>query len=97
MSWSCSCDVPKGSALPEIKRAIEDMQPAVPEDGVAQYQQQAIIEAGNAAYDLIRSKAFGGTSETGWRVQLSGHTNPKNEPREGYANDFVIITVQQIT
>jgi hypothetical protein len=48
--------------------------------------------ARKAALDVIASGAVGkGDVE----VTIAGHTNPDHEPKEGYVNDNVTITIKQ--
>lgn len=51
-------------------------------------------EALDAAMSLIVSGAFGDDTKT-FYIRLSGHSNPNHEPRSGWANDSVVVSVSQ--
>lgn len=55
---------------------------------------EAVTAAKKAAKTLIDSGVVG--TDTPVRVSLSGHANPDHEPADGWANDFVTVSVYQL-
>jgi hypothetical protein len=47
-----------------------------------------------AVKDLINSAAIGAWGKR-FNVAMSGHSNPNHEPRDGWANDAVTISISQ--
>lgn len=60
-----------------------------------EHEEQAEV-AGAAAAQLILSGAFGDPGKA-FRVTLSGHGNSGHEPAEGWSNDFIQISVSQLS
>lgn len=90
MSWSLHVE-PRPA--PAIFRAVDAAEPSSPvsEDG-----EQQVRAAKAAAKDIIESQAVGGTDKH-FNVSLSGHSNPGHEPAKGMANDFITVSIGQVT
>lgn len=90
MSWSTHTE-PREA--PAIFQAIDATEPSsdISEEGEAQLR---VAKA--AAKDIIESQAVGGDGKQ-FNVSLSGHANPGHEPASGMANDFVTVSVGQVT
>lgn len=88
MSWSLQT---KPRPAPAIFRAIDETQPTheLSEESIEQ-----VRAAKAAAKSVIETQAVGG-SDKAFGVSLSGHANEGHEPAEGYARDFIQITVTQ--
>ena len=89
MSWNCTyetigADISYG--LPDA--AVEEITRLYPD--AVDVAEEAYI----AAVDLIEIGAVGALDRR-YRITLSGHVNPNHEPREGFSNDFVQMTVSQ--
>lgn len=84
MSWSTSFKA-KGSNVYDVQEfGLESLE-----------AQKAAEQAGDLAALLVISGVVGSIDKT-YKVTVSGHANPKNEPVEGWGNDFVSINVYQI-
>lgn len=58
---------------------------------------EAVVQAKDAATTLVHSRVFGDPEEVGFTINLAGHSNPGHLPADGWANDFVSISVSQKT
>lgn len=85
MSWSLQF-----SSLEALDRD-EPTSGTIPEDARDQYE-----AARAAAIDLITSGAIGRVGAK-FTTLLSGHANPEHEPREGWANDCITVSIYQAT
>jgi hypothetical protein len=97
MSWSRSF-----KSLEDFMHDIGD--PPLPLDGDAMQQ---IGIARQAAERIIVSRAVGGNgslqradsvqgaNDKDFSITLAGHSNPNHEPKAGWANDTITVTVTQ--
>jgi hypothetical protein len=92
VSWSLSVS---GKELGELLSALEEKinEPGTEQLATAEAQEQART-AKSLAFDLAKSYVIGGP-EKRFNVYLSGHANESHEPRSGWSNDTVTVTVSQ--
>lgn len=86
MSWSAYTT----GASADIVDRIDALEP--PGESVAERDEQ--VAAAKAAAKAIIASGAVGTGEA-FQVSLSGHTNPEHQPRTGYANDLMMVSVTQ--
>jgi hypothetical protein len=84
MSWGATYTI-----NPDGKSEIENFSVKGP-DAV-----EAFEAASNLADYLVEKGVVGDITKT-FKVSLSGHANPDHEPKSGWANDFVQITITQV-
>jgi len=66
---------------------------AHPQEGYGEEESKAAIEATvQAIRGLVDSGAFG---KGKFQVIVNGHSNPDNEPEQGYSRDYVQIYLQK--
>lgn len=87
MSWSASVIAVEQLEL-EAKLSSA-LQIAANSDAEAEAKEQAHVAI---AVAVALAKTTGSKAVN---VSLSGHANPSHEPREGYSNDFVSVSVTQ--
>lgn len=93
MSWSASAEV-KASTLHEtlagaLGTSFQTQSEATAE---AQVAFEAAIEVALDLATVVAKPGYDGLIG----VHVSGHANPDNEPRSGYASDTVQVTVYQV-
>ncbi len=102
MSWNTSAVITGDSVDDEID-ALHKAQAAVIQswDNHSDDTKLASLEqlevAIDAAQGLILSGLVGDPAGKRFNVSLSGHVNPNHEPAEGWANDYISISVSQAT
>jgi hypothetical protein len=69
--------------------------PAVGNDDCPAERDLADKTASSRAIDILDSGVLGSTEEYGFSVSISGHVNPENKPRSGWANSCVNISIVQ--
>ncbi len=87
MSWSAECEVKSDES---IENAISEL--------IAHGQQtlemrEQFRQAKEVALSIVHSDVIG---KGAYIVRLSGHANPKHEFTEGYANDYVSVTISRM-
>jgi hypothetical protein len=87
MSWSLSIN--PHDSIEETRSAIEHTEPSspLPEESLEQLRAAKVAVA-----DLLDSGCVGGPPVL---ISFSGHANPGHRPAEGWANDYVSITITQ--
>lgn len=89
MSWSTTLERKPWDGLKVLNKSNVD---EVPEH---REQYKAAIGAVNALL-MVHINSIGGFDKT-YRIILTGHGNPGHEPTEGWANDFISITITQVS
>jgi hypothetical protein len=89
MSWTLTYPngVRRNSSLDDLNKneVIGDLS----EEGLEQVRQAKVM-----ANSIIVSGAVGNGDKV-YYVNLSGHANPNHEPKEGWANDMITVSVAQ--
>ena len=94
MSWNFSVVASKESVDAALNAAAESqVDNIMRSDSGAEMLSQA-EQATYAAVALIESGCLGDGTFT---VNLSGHANPGHQPRDGWANDAVSISIAQVS
>ncbi len=88
MSWSVNATIQGGSPADELVALREA---ALSQNPECSDQFEA---AKDATYMLVSSGAVGGPDKK-YHVILAGHANPDHEPRPGWANDMITISISQ--
>ncbi len=88
MSWSVSATIEGGSAADELVALREA---ALSQNSECGDQFDA---AKDAAYMLVSSGVVG-TPDKKYHITMTGHANPDHEPRSGWANDMITISISQ--
>jgi len=90
MSWSFSVIATKESADAALNTAAEsEIDNIMRSDSGAEMLAQA-EQATYAAVRLIKSGCLG---DGPFRISLSGHANPGHQPRDGWADDAISISI----
>lgn len=95
MSWSASKRV-EGDTPEDLILAVDSIELQDYGDKSAEVREQFQLAKG-MANNLVQSGAVGRGKGKSYQVTLSGHANPKHEPRQGYANDMISINVSQVS
>jgi hypothetical protein len=98
MSWSGNCLIPKGTAAADACELFANMEIVGNEDCPSE-RDAASTAAQEAAKSLIGlyDAESDWVSTAGWRVNIGGHVNPGNLPREGWSNDYTNVRVEQVS
>jgi len=88
MSWHVTKTIEGGSPKDELVALRAEALTQNPECG------DQFEAACNAAYAILASAAVGGQGKK-FVVTMSGHSNPGHEPRPGWANDVITVSVTQ--
>jgi hypothetical protein len=83
MSWSRSYS------------SLEDFRNRKPAFDASTPEENDQVEAAHKAAEAIIASGSAGAEGKDFFISLSGHTNPNHEPRPGYANDCISVTVSQ--
>lgn len=97
MSWQGSCEIPPHASAEDVDAALAAL---VVDNGreLPDHTVEAVNGAKQCAKQLIYSGAFSWLpmeAGTGYRITLSGHSNPDHRPTPEYANDCVTVGVYQ--
>lgn len=89
MSWSTHYNGLEQFRKDEPAYPAQNFDPALEVEFTEQLKAaRGVVEA------LVASGAIGGAGKD-YRISLSGHANPGHEPRAGYANDCVTVSITQ--
>jgi hypothetical protein len=97
MSWSAECEIKKGTEPVDIVHQIQTAEVSGNEDCLTE-RLAASNAAKLAALTVLisdGSTGMGSVREHGYSVRMNGHVNPNHEPRDGWANDFINISINQ--
>lgn len=94
MSWHGVVEIPQGTDPNDVYDLIKGIQ-VVGNDDAAKERDRALEVAVDLADAAITEEAFHNFEEYAWTVNISGHSNPENKPREGYVNDHLAIKIEQ--
>lgn len=89
MSWSSSVSKVSRS---ELQAALEAAL-VLGNDDVPTERQEQVDAARAAALYIARSAAVG---DGAFNVSINGHANPEHKPRDGWSNDYVNVTINQV-
>lgn len=95
MSWSCSAIIPKGATEEQMGQIFGATNVNGNDDCLTE-RKVAFEYAAEAAMGLMLSGVYGNPAECGFAVNLSGHCNPSNQPREGWSKDCLTVTIAQV-
>lgn len=73
--------------------SVEAFNNDIPDGPIQEVPEDQLAIARQAAKLLIGSPALG--IDKDFRINLSGHSNPDHEPKTGWANDCVSVSVSQ--
>jgi hypothetical protein len=86
MSWSVSATLPDPSSdVNTMKESALSQNPECSDQ----------FDAALAAMSTIIASGTVGDQSKQFYVSMSGHSNPNHEPREGWANDMITISIRQ--
>lgn len=94
MSWSVQFENPINTAETEwigkvMNAAVSPVEP-----------KEEVAAASNKAKELVVetiASGFVGKEGKQFNVTANGHSNPGNEPKEGWSNDYVAINIYQVS
>jgi hypothetical protein len=92
MSWSAHTGPVTAGDLDEALESLEPSPQPLPPESVEQ-----VDAAKYAAKQLVESGAVGSGGKRVFNVFLAGHANPGHEPRDGWSNDTVTVSISQAT
>lgn len=84
------------AGTPPPKEGEEPQEVVTPEQIFSPATLESIEAAGAAAETFVRLLGFNGEG-VHYNVVLSGHANENHSPASGWANDYVQVTVTQVT
>lgn len=103
MSWSghCTVELPADGSEEtdaEVSARVADALNGIEihgNDDCPEERKKAFRAAVFTAIGLVTSGAYGAPRTHAFYVTVAGHCNPGNEPRSGWSNDCVNISVTQ--
>ncbi len=95
MSWHATTTIPKGTDYKEAYDQIHAMTP-VGNDDAAEERDEAMNWGKDAALELLEGDVVGSGDKSAIKIEISGHSNPKHEKREGSAPDRLSIVLEQV-
>lgn len=96
MSWMLSLHVPASEVAADL--VAEKVAEYVEQTNPSQDVLEAVKKAAEIAVMLVGSGTVGSPDNRhDFAISMSGHANPDHEPAQGWANDFVSVSVYQTT